>query len=103
MHKIAKGDWVQICRVVLPAGERAPQVPDDTKKCDLIMWVKGFAASEARMGENLDIITITGRHERGLLCGVNPAYTHGFGDFQPELLQVSMQLKKLLVEADEDK
>jgi sulfur transfer protein SufE len=38
--KAKKGDWVQVYRVVLEAGERAPQVPEDTAKVPLEMKVK---------------------------------------------------------------
>lgn len=29
MASVKKGDWVQIENIVLPAGQRAPQVPDE--------------------------------------------------------------------------
>ncbi len=35
-------DWVIIHNIVLTPEERAPQVPEDTKKVSLEMWVKGF-------------------------------------------------------------
>ena len=37
-----KGDWVLIHKIVLSPEERAPQVPDDTKKVPLEMWIKGY-------------------------------------------------------------
>jgi len=37
-----KGDWVQIQVTILHPEERAPQVPEDTKKVPLEMRVKGF-------------------------------------------------------------
>ncbi len=40
--KAKKGDWVKIHSIVLQPEERAPQVPEDTKKVPLETWVKGF-------------------------------------------------------------
>ena len=40
MVSVKKGDWVQIENIILPAGQRAPQVPADTQACDLKLWVK---------------------------------------------------------------
>ena len=42
MVSVKKGDWVQIENIILPAGQRAPQVPADTQACDLKLWVKGM-------------------------------------------------------------
>lgn len=95
-----KGDWVQICSVVLPAGKRAPQVPEDTQKCDLLMWVKGFIQNDTEEGAEAEVLTVTGRREKGVLCAVNPGYIHSYGQFVPELLKVQTQLQKLLSEEE---
>ena len=95
-----KGDWVQICSVVLPAGQRAPQVPEDTRECDLLMWIKGFIQDDAEEGAEAEVLTLTGRREKGTLCAVNPGYIHSYGKFVPELLEVQMQLQKLLPEEE---
>ncbi len=91
-----KGDWVQIQNVVLPAGHRAPQVPEDTQACDLKLWVKGVLLNDAEIGEEAEIKTVTGRVTSGTLCDVNPRYVHDYGEFQPELLQIELQLKEIL-------
>ncbi|NLM72211.1 MAG: 2-amino-4-ketopentanoate thiolase [Synergistaceae bacterium] len=98
MERANKGDWVQIRQTVLTPEERAPQVPEDTKKVPLLLWVKGFACAGAAKGEQVEIETVTGRRTKGELFEVNPRYIHDFGDFVPELLQMDMQLKKLLEE-----
>ena len=36
---IEKGTWLLIHRNILEPGERAPQVPDDTKEVLLEMWI----------------------------------------------------------------
>ena len=91
-----KGDWVQVQSVVLPAGRRAPQIPEDTRACDLTMWVKGFAQSDAEEGAELEVLPVTGRREKGILCAVNPGYIHSYGKFIPELLQIQTQLRELM-------
>lgn len=96
MFAAKKGDWVQIGQVVMSPAERAPQVPDDTKKVPLKMWVKGFALHDASKGEQIEIETVTGRMVKGELIAVNPKYTHDFGEFVPELLKIDMQLKEIL-------
>jgi hypothetical protein len=96
MNSAKKGDWVQIHQVVLKPGERAPQVPDDTKKVPLELWVKGIALHDAKVGSQIEIETTTGRRVKGELTAINPGYTHNYGEFVPELLKVDMQLKEVL-------
>jgi hypothetical protein len=100
MDMAKKGDWVQIENVVLPAGSRAPQVPEDTQNCDLKLWVKGIAQEDGKIGENIEIVTATGRKTGGILVAINPRYIHDYGDFQPELLKVEMQLKEIMEGAE---
>ncbi len=95
-----KGDWVQIENIVLTAGNRAPQVPEDTQQCDLKLWVKGIAETEGALGEEIEIVTVTGRKTNGVLVAINPSYYHDFGEFQPELLRIEMQLKTIMEGGD---
>lgn len=99
---IQKGEWVRIHRVILNPEQRAPQVPDDTKNVPLEMWVKGFLQEEASIGDVVTIKTITGRLEKGTLLEVNPTYTHSFGKYVPELLQIGLDLKEILFGGDSD-
>ena len=50
-ERAAQGAWVEIHRCVLQAGERAPQVPEDTQRVPLEMRVKGFLVAPAAPGE----------------------------------------------------
>lgn len=95
---IEKGAWVEIYAVVLPAGERAPQVPEDTQKVPLEMRVKGFLVSSASPGDEVEIVTTVGRQLRGTLVEVNPAYTHQFGAPIPELLTIGGEVRAILRE-----
>ncbi|HBF9988445.1 TPA: 2-amino-4-ketopentanoate thiolase, partial [Clostridioides difficile] len=63
-------DWVIIHNIVLTPEERAPQVPEDTKKVSLEMWVKGFIQSDASIGDLVEVKTITGRLVKGNLLKV---------------------------------
>ncbi|WP_326907881.1 2-amino-4-oxopentanoate thiolase subunit OrtA [Sedimentibacter sp. MB31-C6] len=93
---IKKGEWVLIHRVVLEPSQRAPQVPDDTKKAPLEMWVKGYLQEDANIGDEVTVLTRTKRIERGSLLEVNPYYKHDFGKFVPELNKISDQVKEIL-------
>jgi len=93
---VAKGEWVRIYKIILQPSERAPQVPDDTKKVPLELWVKGFLMNDAEMGENVEIETVTGRTEEGKLIEVNPYYTHDYGKFIPELLVIDKQTRDIV-------
>jgi hypothetical protein len=93
---IAKGTWAEIHRVVLPAGERAPQVPEDTQCVPLEMRVKGFLAAPAVLGEDAEIVTPAGRRLAGRLLEANPAYTHGFGAPIAELTPIGEEVRAIL-------
>ncbi len=97
---VKKGEWVRIYRVILQPDQRAPQVPDDTQKVPLEMWVKGFLDHDAAIGQEVTVTTMTGRKEKGRLLEVNPTYNHSYGAFVPEILQIGIQLKAILFGGD---
>ena len=94
--RVARGTWVELHRVVLAPGERAPQVPEETQRVPLELRVKGFLTSDATPGEEAEIETAAGRRLRGTLDRVLPAYEHGFGPPVPELLAVGAELRAIL-------
>jgi 2-amino-4-ketopentanoate thiolase alpha subunit len=94
--KCKKGDWVQICTIILPAGERAPQVPPETQAVPLKMFNKGFADQPAEIGQSVRITTVIGQELEGELVAINPRYGHDFGDPVPELMQIGIELRKRL-------
>jgi 2-amino-4-ketopentanoate thiolase alpha subunit len=96
--QVKPGEWVEIHRVILDAGERAPQVPEDTQAVPLEMRVKGFAVQGGSMGDCIEIRTLNGRMMKGTLITKNPSYHHGYGSPIPELLTVGLELKALLEE-----
>ena len=93
---IKKGEWVLIKRDILAPADRAPQVPDDTKLVPLTMWVKGHLQADSEIGAEVEVITRTGRTETGTLLEANPRYDHDFGDFVPELLTISEQVREIV-------
>jgi len=91
-----RGDWVEIWRVILPAGERAPQVPEDTAKVPLEMRLRGFLLDEAAaLGDDVVIQTRIGREVDGRLVDLHPRWSHDFGSPQPELLAIGQELRNL--------
>jgi len=97
-ERVAKGTWVEIRRIVLASGERAPQVPEDTQGVPLEMRVKGFLVQPACLGEEAEVETPAGRRLQGKLVEVNPAYTHGFGPPIPELSAIGGEVRAILCE-----
>ncbi len=95
-ERIPPGTWVELYRIVLPPGERAPQIPEDTKSVPLEMRVKGFLAAAAVLGDEAEIITPAGRRVRGTLTEVNPPYSHGFGPPIPELSTIGQEARAIL-------
>jgi hypothetical protein len=94
------GTWVEIHSIVLSAGERAPQVPQDTQNVPLEMRAKGFLLHAAQVGEHVEIETCAGRRVEGTLVIVNPAYTHTFGAPVAELTTIGSEVRAILRERD---
>lgn len=100
--KAIKGQWVKIHSIVFTADERAPQVPEDTQKVPLEMWVKGYIQQDASIGDEVEVKTMTGRLVNGKLLEINPTYRHSYGEHIPELLEIGTQLRKILFEGDDE-
>lgn len=96
--RLPRDTWVEIHRIVLEQGQRAPQVPADTQQVPLEMTVKGFLLHEAAIGEEVRIRTAAGRTLTGTLTAVNPAYTHQYGPPIPELLPIGHEVRAILRE-----
>jgi hypothetical protein len=88
----ARGAWVEIERVVLRPEERAPHIPPETRAVPYVLRVSGFLDQEdAALGDDVGVITFTGRRLRGRLIAVNPSYRHGFGDTVEALLRIGKE------------
>jgi hypothetical protein len=90
MEKIKKGTWVEIEQIVLKPEERAPTLPEDTRKVPYVLHVSGFLLEDAMLGQEARIKTVIGRELQGKVLVVNPSYSHSFGDTVPELLTIGL-------------
>lgn len=85
---VPEGAWVEVQQVVLKAGARAPNVPDDTARVDFVARIRGFLLADAPMGGEAMIRTLAGRQASGRLTDVNPRNPADFGNPVPELLRL---------------
>lgn len=95
-EQVKAGRWVEIYSVVLEAGNRAPQVPEDTAQVPLELKIKGFLKHDAEVGDDVEIESVIGREHKGKLIDSSPAYLHSYGQPIPELLRVGRELKEIL-------
>ena len=91
-----KGDWVRVHKVILRADERTARLPEDTQKCDLEMWTKGFLQEDAEIGDEVTIKTAVNRVEKGTLIEVAPYYAHSYGKFVPEIIEIDKRLREIM-------
>jgi hypothetical protein len=87
-------DWVEVSYTLLEPADRATNLPEETATKPLIAWVKGFAKTPAAMGEELTVVTLTGREVAGVLTAVLPGYTHTFGSPPAELVHIGRDLRE---------
>ena len=85
---VAGGSWVEIEQIVLPAGKRAPNVPEDTAAVDFVARIRGFLEADAPLGAEVAVRTLAGRSVRGRLRAVDPRNPADFGNPVAELLRV---------------
>lgn len=90
MARIPAGTWVEVERILLNPGERAPAVPEDTQRTPYTLRISGFLMEEGEIGKEVVIRTMIGREVSGTLRLDNPSYHHDFGDTVPELLEIGV-------------
>lgn len=91
MEIIPKGTWVEIEEVILAPEQRAPSLPEETKKVPYVLRASGFLIKDGQPGKQVKIRTIIGRELTGILKTVNPSYSHSFGKTIPELLTIGTE------------
>ena len=95
--KANKGDWVRIKKIVLNAGERSSNLPEDTQKVPLEMWDKGFLLDEsASLGDWVRVRTIIGREIEGEFVQADPGYDVNYGPSVNETLYIGIQLREMM-------
>ncbi len=95
---IPKGTWVEVERVVLKVEERSNSIPEDTKGTTLKMWLKGYCLKDCNIGDEVEIETIIGRKEKGIVTDVEPSFNHDFGRYIKEISYIGRQAKEILFE-----
>ncbi len=85
---VDKGKYVRVRKHILSPDQRADNVPEDTKKVPLKMWIKGRLTAEAELFEEAEVITATGRRVKGMLKEVEPKHKHSFGEYVEEIQQM---------------
>jgi len=104
MEKVKKGTWVEIENCVLKPEERAPQIPEDTKRTPLMMWIKGFLVEDnAALGDTVMVQTLAGRVAKGTLTAIEPRHEHDYGNPVTELLVVGTEIKSELEHIQEER
>lgn len=95
MKKAVKGTWVEIETVVLGPEQRAPQIPEDTKNTNLMMWNRGvLQENQAEIGDTVTVQTLSDRLVSGKLVDIQPRFAHDFGNPVIELIEIGMNLQK---------
>ena len=96
MPKYEAGTWVRIHGTVLHSDQRAAGLPSDTQSVPLEIWQKGRLCSDASIGEEVEIVTSTGRKVVGELTEANPTFSLDYGQFIPELIEIGPKLREIL-------
>ena len=61
---------------------------------------EGFLQEDAEIGDEVTVETAVGRLEKGVLIEVNPYWSHSYGKFVPELVQIDKQLREIMFGGD---
>lgn len=85
---IKKNTYVLIKKIVLDKEERTAHIPEDTKRVDFVMKVKGVLTHDANMHDEVTILSDTKRYIKGELIEINPSYTHSYGEHLDEVLKM---------------
>jgi 2-amino-4-ketopentanoate thiolase alpha subunit len=85
---VKAGTWVEIERVLLRPEERAPNLPEETRKCPYVLRISGFLQEDAELGASVKVRSLIDHEHEGVLRVVNPSYGHSFGTTVPELLTI---------------
>ncbi len=96
-----KSDWVQIHNIVLNPEERSSALPEDTKSHPLEVWMKGWLQQDAKLGDEVEVITRVGRRAKGTLVDERPYFRHGYGELVPEVLMIGEMVRNITFGGDE--
>ncbi|MCL2557775.1 MAG: 2-amino-4-oxopentanoate thiolase subunit OrtA [Treponema sp.] len=91
-----KGAWARIKKTVLQSGERADRLPEETRGVPFVMWVKGSLVAPGEIGEEVTVLTKSGRLESGELVEINPFYNIGYGEHVEQLRRIGDDAREIL-------
>ena len=95
---ISKQTYVEIYKTVLPSSERPSHIPTDTKTVPYEMRIKGYLKKDADIGDVVEIKTVTGRNESGILIQEKPYFKHDFGHY----VDIIDEIKQIILTETED-
>src|SRR5690554_6196437 len=95
---IKKNTYVLIKKIILDHEDRTAHLPDDTKRVDYVMKIKGLLTHDANLNDEVTILSDTHRLIKGKLIEVNPSYTHSYGKHLDEVLK----MKSIILSEMED-
>jgi len=81
--------WVEIGFTVLEPAQRTARLPEDTTRVPYEARVRGFAVGACRLGDEVEVKTLTGRRVRGRVVALDPCFAHDFGRPVLELIEES--------------
>jgi hypothetical protein len=98
MPHAAANQRVQVRYTLLEPGERAGELPAETRLVPYVVLVKGLLQQAASIGDEVLVTTASGRTIRGELVEIDPADTHTFGRPVAGLVAMSAAISRLLRE-----
>ncbi len=88
--------WVEIGFTVLEPAQRTARLPEDTTRVPYEARVRGFAVGACRLGDEVEVKTLTGRRVRGRVVALDPCFAHDFGRPVLELIEAGLEARALL-------
>lgn len=99
---VPEGTWVELERIMLKVGERAPGIPSDTASVPFAGRVRGFLIAPASVRGAAQVRTQADRIVSGTLRAVLPRNPADFGETSSELLMVGKAMKARLAAEPSD-
>ena len=65
-----------------------------------MIWKCGPLQEDAEIGDVVTVKTASNRLEKGTLIEVGPYYTHSYGTFVPEIIEIDKQLREIMFGGD---
>lgn len=93
---IKKGTWIEVEETVLESSDRAANIPEETRKTPLKVWIRGFCENDCEISQMVEVKTLTGRILKGRVMSEEPGYYHSFGNYVKEISYIGLQARQIL-------